>query len=227
VAAKIGGGASFLSGGQPASALGSGPATATASQAIDVAGAAAEIDAGGLAANLSAFLGGYSAQQDTARVDARFLAAGGAVLGSVRIGPVTRDQRSNQTTLLKREAPAAVPKGTRSIDVVITMSSPDSNTKVHGFADNISLTLGKPSTTTKPKLTVRCSGKTLVATVKTAVGQNVKRVTFSAAGRKVVDTKTPFTARFPTKELPAHIVVKARVVAEGPAQTLSKKIKRC
>lgn len=227
VAAKIGGGANFLSGGQPASALGSGPATATASQAIDVSSAAAEIDAGGVAANLSAFLGGYSAQQDTARVDARFLSAGGAALSSVRIGPVTREQRNNQTTLLKRAAQAAMPKGTRSIDVVITMSSPDSNTKVHGFADNISLTLGRPSTMAKPTLTVKCSGKTLVATVKTAVVQNVKRVTFSTSGRKVIDTKAPFTARFPTKELPAQIVVKARVAGDGPAQTLSKKIKRC
>ncbi len=231
VAAKIGGGANFLAGGQPASAAGSGPATATASQTIDVSGAAAEIDAGGVAATLSGFLGGYTAQQDTARVDARFRAAGGAALGSVRIGPVTREQRNNQTTLLKRSTQAPVPKGARSIDVVITMSSPDSNTKVHGFADNVSLTLGKASTTPpatkKPTLTVKCSGATLVATVKPAAGQKVKSVTFTASGRKVIDTKAPFTARFQTKGLPAQIVVKAQVTSDGPGQSLSKKIKRC
>lgn len=42
-------------------------------------------------------------------------------------------------------------------------------------------------------------------------GQKVKRVTFSASGRKVVDARAPFAARFATKGFPAQILVKAQV----------------
>lgn len=66
-----------------------------------------------------------------------------------------------------------------------------------------------------------------MASVKAAAGQKVKLVTFTVAGRKVADAKAPFTARFPTKGLPARIVVKARVASNRPAQSLSKTIKRC
>ena len=107
----------------------------------------------------------------------------------------------------------------------------DGNGANHAFVDNISLMLGKASTTPpatkKATLTTRCSGTTLVATVKPAARQKVKRVTFSASGRKVVDAKAPFAARFATKGLPAQIVVKAQVASDRPTQNLRKSVRRC
>ena len=132
--------------------------------------------------------------------------------------------------LLRRSAQANIPKGTRSIGVVIAVTV-DNNGKNHAYVDNISLTLAKasstPPATKKATLNLKCSGTTLVATVKPAAGQKVKRVTFTTSGRKVADTKAPFTARFPTKGLPAQIVVKAQVASDRPAQSLSKTIRRC
>ncbi|MBA3374328.1 MAG: hypothetical protein H0U00_00665 [Actinobacteria bacterium] len=132
--------------------------------------------------------------------------------------------------LIKRTAQANVPPNTRSIAVVITVKA-DGNGANHAFVDNISLMLGKASTTppatTKATLGARCSGTTLVATVRPAAGQKVKRVTFRASGRNVVDSKAPFAARFASKGLPAQVVVKAQVASDRPTQNLSKRVRRC
>src|SRR3954453_20419593 len=64
--ASWGGGASFFAGG-PDNAAGS------ATQVVSVAGAAAQIDRGGVPATLSALLGGYLTQPDSAAVTATFL----------------------------------------------------------------------------------------------------------------------------------------------------------
>jgi len=123
--------------------------------------------------------------------------------------------------LIKRRS-ANVPPNTRSIAVVITVKA-DGNGANHAFVDNISQMLGKASTTppatTKATLEARCSGTTLVATVKPAAGQKLKRVTFRTSGRKIVDSKAPFAARFATKGLPAQVVVKAQVASDRPIKT--------
>jgi hypothetical protein len=225
-AATIGGGLTFFSGG-PGGVSG----IPTASQTIDVSGAAAEIDAGTVAATLSAFIGGYTVSEDLARVDALFYDAAGTRLGSVRIGPVGRDARHRLTTLLKRSAVANVPKNTRRIDVVITVTV-DNNGKNHAYVDNISLTLGKAPVAT-PKsgqatLVAGCSGKTLVVTVRPAAGSKVTSVTFLVNGKPVaIDRKAPFTARIGTRGLPARLKVTARVLAAGKTVALTKTIARC
>jgi hypothetical protein len=228
VAAKIRGGANFLSGGH-GSAGTPGSLTKTASQSIDVSAAAVEIDAAGVAANLSAYLGGYSASDTTARVDARFLGADGAALGSLRVGPVTRDQRAKQTTLVKRTASAAVPKGTRSIAVVITMYGPTTLSKVYAYADNVSLVLTKAvPAVAKSTMAVGCTRKTLVVTVKPAAGAAVSSVTFLVNGKAVaVDKKAPYTARIGTAGLAKQLKVTARVKFAGKTEALTKAIKRC
>ena len=80
--------------------------------------------------------------QDLATVTARFLDAAGAQIGSVRVGPVTFDDRKRLTVLLKRTAQANLPPKTRSMAVVITVVA-DGNGAHHAYVDNISLTLGK------------------------------------------------------------------------------------
>ncbi len=226
--ATIGGGKNFFAGG-PGDNSGK-QTTHTAAQTIDVSGAATEIDASQVGATLTAFIGGYTVDDDLATVTARFLDAAGAQLGSVRVGPVSIDDRKRLTVLLKRTAQANLPLNTRSIAVVITVTA-NGNGAHHAYIDNISLTLGKaattPPATKKATLSVKCSGTTLVATVKPAARQKVKRVTFTTSGRKVADAKAPFIARFPTKGLPAQIVVKAKVISDSPVQNLSKRIKKC
>ena len=89
---RLGGERNFFAGG-PSSAVSS------ASQVIDVSRAAPEIDGGRVTANLSALIGGYSAQDDAATVSATPLDAGGAV---TTIGPVTPAERESVSNLLPR-----------------------------------------------------------------------------------------------------------------------------
>ncbi len=225
-AASIGGGQNFFSGG-PGGVAG----VPTASQQIDVSAVAVEIDSGGVAAALAAFIGGYTVSEDLARVDAVFYDAAGARLGSVGVGPVNRDDRNRLTTLLERSAVANLPKGTRRVDIVITVKV-DNNGKNHAYVDNVSLTLGKVSTTPpatgKTTLAAVCSGKTLVATVRSAKGHVVKSVTFLVNGKAVaIDKKAPFIARVGTAGLPARLKVAARVLAAGKTTALAKSIRRC
>jgi hypothetical protein len=224
-AASIGGGTSFFSGG-PGGVAG----TPTASQAIDVSAAAVEIDAGGVAATLRAFIGGYTVSEDLLRIDAAFLDGSGARLGGIRIGPVNREDRKRLTTLLERSTTGNLPKGTRRIDVVISVAV-DNNGKNQAYADNISLTLGKASkapATGKATLSVACSGKTLVASVRPAKGSAVRSVTFLVNGKPVaIDKKAPFTARIGTRGLPASLKVAARVKRAGKTVTLTKSTARC
>ncbi len=138
--ATIGGGKNFFAGG-PGDNSGK-QSTHTATQTIDVSGAATEIDAGQVGATLTAFIGAYTVDDDSATVTARFLDAAGAALGSVRVGPVSIDDRKRLTVLLKRTAQANVPLNTRSIAVVITVTA-NGNGAHHAYIDNISLTLGK------------------------------------------------------------------------------------
>lgn len=225
-AATIGGGSNFFSGG-PGGVAGQ----PTATQAIDVSGAATEIDAGQVGATLSAFIGGYTVSEDLARVDAVFYDATGTRLGSLGIGPVTRDDRKRLTTLLPRKSTANVPKLTRRIGVVISVKV-DNNGKNHAYVDNISLTLARviatPPATGKATLVAVCSGKTLVATVRPAKGSTVKSVAFRVNAKLVViDRKAPFTARITMGALPAQLKVTARVLAAGKTVTLTKTLPRC
>jgi hypothetical protein len=128
------GGASFFAGGPDAAA-------SSATQVVSVAGAAAQIDGGGLSATLSALLGGYLTQTDSATVTATFLDAAGATAGTLRIGPVSPDDRQDATTLLSRSASAPVPAGTRTIAVRIDATRVDGAFN-DGYVDNVGLTLG-------------------------------------------------------------------------------------
>jgi len=226
-AATIGGGTNFFAGG-PGDNSGK-QSTHTASQTIDISGAATEIDAGQVGATLSAFLGGYTVSEDLATVTARFLDAAGAELGSVRVGPVTRDDRKLLTVLLKRTAQTNVPLKTRRIGVVISVQA-DGNGANHAFVDNISLTLGKAIVVVTPKstLVVACKAKTLIATVKPAKGTKVTSVKFILNGKTVAtDKKAPFTTPIGTFGLAAPLKLTARVNQGGKTITLTKAVKRC
>ena len=132
VNAQIGGGANYFAGGNVE--------TSTGEQLVNVSTAQPEIDGGRVSAALSAFIGGFSFQEDNTRITASFLAGNGATLGTLEIGPVTAADRGNQTTLLPRNTSGAVPACTRSIKVVITATRLE-GTYNDGYADNVSLSL--------------------------------------------------------------------------------------
>ena len=98
-------------------------------------------------ASLSAYLGGKGSQSDAASVSVTFKSEAlgdGTELGSpLTVGPVTAGDRGNETTLLKREASAAVPAGARSAVVTITATGAK-GAYINGYADNVSLVLGEP-----------------------------------------------------------------------------------
>lgn len=223
VASGIRGGANFLSGGNAA--------LSTAEQTIDVGGSAAEIDAGDVKARLSAYLGGYSTQSDAARVEVQFLSAASATLGQVRVGPVTPAQRNSATTLIQQSTEAAVPATTRQLRVVITATRTSGGYN-DGYADNVSIELTPASgPAEKPKLSVRCAGPVLVATVTSSSGQPIARVTFTVKGgnrsQQIVDAKPPFSARFSTAGLPKRLTVTATVRLASSAVVLKATATSC
>ncbi len=154
--ASWGGGASFFAGGPD-------NAASSATQVVSVGSAGAQIDGGGLSVTLSALLGGYLSQTDSATVTATFLNAAGATVGTLAVGPVTPDDRQSATTLLSRSATGAVPAGTRSIAVRIDATRSEGAFN-DGYVDNVSLTLGTGGGPVYHKTVVAnpVSGKVLV-----------------------------------------------------------------
>jgi hypothetical protein len=134
----IGGGGQFFAGGPQNTAND----VETASQDVSIADAAAEVDMGAVSATLSAYLGGFAAQDDNAAVTATFLDGGGATLHVVTIGPVMAADRGGVTTLIARSTTVAVPTGARSVRVTIKMTKV-SGAYNDGYADNVSLTLSQ------------------------------------------------------------------------------------
>ena len=95
---------------------------------------------GRVKAVLSADLGGYAGQQDSATVVAHFLDSGGVELKTLQIGPVTVSARSGLTKLLPRTATVAVPVQTQDITIVITSTRVDGQYN-DAYVDNVSLVL--------------------------------------------------------------------------------------
>jgi hypothetical protein len=98
------------------------------------------VDAGDVRFTVGAWLGGYAAQEDGARLSVEFRDGKGAPLALAVLGPVTAAERKSATGLLERKATAAVPPGARTarLLLVFTRSGGTSN---DGYADAISLTL--------------------------------------------------------------------------------------
>lgn len=132
--AAPGGGANFFSGG-PSNA------SSSASQVVKIPAAWVKpVSTGRVRATASAALGGYSGQPDSATVTYVFLAASGAQLGSVRLGPVTVAQRASETKLLPVSKQTTVPAKTRSVKITIAATR-GSGAYNDGYADNVSLVL--------------------------------------------------------------------------------------
>ncbi|HEX8122770.1 MAG TPA: thrombospondin type 3 repeat-containing protein [Solirubrobacteraceae bacterium] len=135
VSSQIGGGANFFTGGEVT--------LSTGQQDISLAGAAAEIDANDVDYSFSAYLGGYLNHDDNALVRLRFLDGASSPLGTeVVIGPVTKENRANTTTLLLRGTDGRVPPLARTARITVELRRED-GTSNDGYADNLTLTLAE------------------------------------------------------------------------------------
>ncbi len=112
----------------------------TMTQTIDVSSLAQMIDSASLTYQLSAWLGGYTSQDDSAALSIQFLSASSAALGTASVGPVLAKDRQDVTELLQRSANGAVPAQTRSIVVTVTFIKAAAGDN-DGLADDLSLIL--------------------------------------------------------------------------------------
>lgn len=113
-------------------------------QRIDVGNLSGTIDGGSVNFSLSAWLGGYATQGDSATVIAHFLNAANGEIGSTQLAAVTAADRGNITRLLFRQQPGIVPVLTRSIELELKASSTAGGND--GYADNISFVLSASGT---------------------------------------------------------------------------------
>ncbi len=134
-ASSIGGGKSFFAGGP-------GNAGSLVNQSIDVTSRRALIDSGKAKATMAGYFGGYGGQEDSLSATAVFLSQSGKRLGSMKVGPVTAAERKLATGLLKKSKVGVIPKTTRTIRVTLGANRTSGNYN-DGYADNLSLTLGK------------------------------------------------------------------------------------
>lgn len=93
--------------------------------------------------SLSGWLGGWTNQGDNALFYVQFLDEFDNEVGSSSLGPVTPQDRANQTGLLYREAAGLVPVGTRKLSFWLSMERLVSGDN-DGYADNLSFILQNP-----------------------------------------------------------------------------------
>ncbi len=132
----------FPGGGGSGSNLFTGGRSATSSirQATSLVASAGAIDTGGQTAMLSARLGGYSTQDDHATVTADFLDENGTRLSALALGPVTRSDRGDETTLVGRTASGPILTGTRTVVVTLTATRV-AGASNDGYIDDVVLDL--------------------------------------------------------------------------------------
>ena len=112
-------------------------ALSTASQTIDLSSLGAAINTGASRYDLSAWLGGYDSQNDNAKLTATFYGAGGAVLSSASVGPVSNGDRNNQTGQLLRDTQGYIPVGTLNVGITLDLTR-NAGSYNDGYADNLS-----------------------------------------------------------------------------------------
>ena len=117
---------------------GASDATSSLTQTVNVNQYSSAIDASQVTYVLSGWLGGYSSQDDSATLTVTFQNAAGVALGTGSIGPVLASDRADVTGLLSRSSAGAVPSGTRTVLVVLSMNR-TAGTANDGYADNLSL----------------------------------------------------------------------------------------
>ncbi|HET8840726.1 MAG TPA: hypothetical protein VFN35_04625 [Ktedonobacteraceae bacterium] len=112
--------------------------TTSLTQVIDLSPVATVLAQANLQFTLSAWLGGYSGQNDNAQLTIQFLSANGESLAKTSIGPVMAVERNNTNSLVQKSIDGKVPAGAAKISVVLTLTKTDGSDN-DGSADNLSL----------------------------------------------------------------------------------------
>jgi hypothetical protein len=94
--------------------------------------------------SLSGWLGGWADQGDNALFYVQFLDDFDTEIGNAALGPVTPQDRNNQTGLQFRETDGFVPTGTRKLSFWLSMERLVSNDN-DGYADNLSFVVRAPA----------------------------------------------------------------------------------
>ena len=102
----------------------------------------ADIDSSAICYSLKGWLGGYSSQNDNAKITATFFSSSHTVLGRATIGPVMAIDRSNVTGMVKCSVTGILAPGTRRVLITITMARV-AGTNCDAYADDLSLILIK------------------------------------------------------------------------------------
>lgn len=118
-------------------------ADAVITQTQDLSNFATLIDTGEVHYVLSGLLGGWEDQNDRAILEAEFFDGDDARLHTARIGPVTDDDRDNETTMRPRSDWGRLPPGTRSVRFTLTAIL-EEGTNNDGYADELALWLYSP-----------------------------------------------------------------------------------
>ena len=139
-------GANFFAGGP-------GSQSSVATQRLDLGsfgGLLPEVAAGNVRFTLAGFFGGFSAQDDAASLTARFVDAGGAVVGSAVVGPVFAAARGGVTGLLARSIEGTLPMGAQNVEFTLAMAHREGSYN-DAYADNLSFVLASSPATTVPE----------------------------------------------------------------------------
>lgn len=105
-------------------------------QTLNLAGHETSVDAGLIRFGLSGYLGGCPAQEDSPTITIDFKNGGGAAIGTASIGPVSNADRGGVNALLLRFTSGAVPAGTRTALVTMTLTR-FAGSDNDAYADNI------------------------------------------------------------------------------------------
>ncbi len=111
------------------------------SQIVDLSPRSTHIDAGKTYYRIAGLLGGWEWQDDDAILRVEFRSADDEILGTASIGPVTPEDRNDETDLRYRERWGRVPESTRSAKVILVSRYFQGQSNVDGYADDLSLTL--------------------------------------------------------------------------------------
>ena len=114
------------------------------SQILNLTGYMHDIDARNVSFNLSAWVGGWHGQDDTAILSIDFLNSNYQTVGNrTSTDPVSDQQRGGATGLVFRQKTGAVPVSTRFINVTVTMIATQGPWN-DGSADDICVKLQHP-----------------------------------------------------------------------------------
>jgi hypothetical protein len=114
---------------------GNGAAVSTATQNIDLSANAADISAGNVIFELSGYFGGFSSDNDNARLSATFF-NGNTSIGIVTVGHATAKDRGNATGLILRRGSGPVPVNSTRVVITQTMTRISGNSN-DGYADSL------------------------------------------------------------------------------------------